>query len=40
LHEASPGAPNSVQDVRLGAVSFLHRFGSSLNTHFHYHRAT
>ncbi|HZD04045.1 MAG TPA: transposase [Longimicrobiales bacterium] len=37
LHEASPGAPNSVQDVRLGAVSFLHRFGSSLNPHFHYH---
>jgi hypothetical protein len=37
LHEASPGAPGSVQDARLGAVSFLHRFGSSLNTHFHYH---
>lgn len=37
LHEASPGGPSSVQDVRLGAVSFLHRFGSSLNAHFHYH---
>jgi hypothetical protein len=37
LHEASPGAPRSVQDIRLGAVSFLHRFGSSLNAHFHYH---
>jgi hypothetical protein len=21
----------------MGAVSFLHRFGSSLNPHFHYH---
>lgn len=30
----SPGAPRGAQ---LGAISFLHRFGSSLNTHFHYH---
>lgn len=31
---ASPGAG---PEVSIGAVSFLHRFGSSLNTHFHYH---
>jgi len=24
-------------DAQLGAVSFLHRFGSSLNPHFHFH---
>jgi hypothetical protein len=29
-----PGAPAQAQ---LGAVSFLHRFGSSLNPHFHFH---
>lgn len=23
--------------IQIGAVSFLHRFGSSLNAHFHYH---
>lgn len=34
LRSASPGAPH---DARLGAVSFLHRFGSSLNPHFHFH---
>jgi hypothetical protein len=34
LCRASPGAPS---DARLGALAFLHRFGSSLNTHFHYH---
>lgn len=37
LHDTSPGAPSSVQDARLGAVSFLHRFRSSLNAHFLYH---
>lgn len=37
LRDASPGAPRSVRDARMGAVSFLHRFGSSLNAHFHYH---
>ena len=31
---ASPDAP---RDAPLGALSFLHRFGSSLNTHFHFH---
>ena len=36
LCRASPGAP---RDALLGALSFLHRFGSSLNTHFHYHLA-
>jgi hypothetical protein len=34
LREASPTAPASAS---MGAVSFLHRFGSSLNPHFHYH---
>jgi hypothetical protein len=34
LRHASPGAPI---DARLGAVSFLHRFGSSLNSHLHFH---
>jgi hypothetical protein len=34
LCRASPGAP---RDARLGALTFLHRFGSSLNMHFHFH---
>jgi hypothetical protein len=34
LRRATPGAP---ADAQLGAVSFLHRFGSSLNPHFHLH---
>jgi hypothetical protein len=34
LCHASPGAP---RDAQLAAISFLHRFGSSLNMHFHYH---
>jgi putative transposase len=34
LYRASPRAP---RDARLGALTFLHRFGSSLNQHFHYH---
>jgi len=34
LCHASPGAP---RDARLGALTFLHRFGSSLNMHFHFH---
>jgi len=34
LRHASPGAPAHAQ---LGAVSFLHRFGSSLNPHLHFH---
>jgi hypothetical protein len=32
LRRVSPGAP---ADAQLGAVSFLHRFGSSLNPHLH-----
>jgi hypothetical protein len=34
LREACPTAPRI---AAMGAVSFLHRFGSSLNPHFHYH---
>ncbi|HUH12199.1 MAG TPA: transposase zinc-binding domain-containing protein, partial [Longimicrobiales bacterium] len=34
LQRTSPGAP---RDASLGAVSFLHRFGSGLNPHFHFH---
>ena len=34
LRSTSPGAP---PDAQLGAVSFLHRFGSALNPHFHFH---
>jgi hypothetical protein len=34
LRHDSPGAGPNAQ---IGAVSFLHRFGSSLNPHFHFH---
>jgi len=34
LREACPTAPASAS---FGAVSFLHRFGASLNPHFHFH---
>ena len=34
LQRTSPGAG---PDAQLGAVSFLHRFGSALNPHFHFH---
>ncbi len=34
LRECSPGAPLG---ARTGAVSYLHRFGSALNAHLHYH---
>jgi hypothetical protein len=34
LRRASPSATGYAQ---LGAVSFLHRFGSALNPHFHFH---
>ncbi|MCH7530511.1 MAG: transposase [Gemmatimonadetes bacterium] len=34
LRHASPGAGPGAQ---IGAISFLHRFGSSLNAHFHFH---
>ena len=36
LREASPTSPPSAS---LAVASFLHRFGSSLNPHFHYHLA-
>lgn len=36
LRHASHGAG---PDAQLGAISFLHRFGSSLNPHFHFHVA-
>jgi Putative transposase len=36
LRRTSPGAP---PDAQLGAVSFLHRFASALNAHFHFHVA-
>ena len=34
LCRTSPGAP---RDAQVGALSFLHRFGASLNAHFHFH---
>ncbi len=34
LRACSPGA---APKARLGAVSFLHRFGSALNEHIHFH---
>ena len=34
LRQVSPGASPG---AHIGAVSFLHRFGSSLNAHFHFH---
>jgi hypothetical protein len=36
-HTLRDGSPGAESDTRFGAVSFLHRFGSSLNPHFHYH---
>jgi hypothetical protein len=36
LRQVSPGAGGG---ARLGAVSFVHRFGASLNAHLHYHCA-
>jgi hypothetical protein len=37
LRDAGPGAPASVRDAPLGAISFPQRFGSSINPHYHYH---
>ena len=37
LREHSPGCSAS---ARLGAVVFIHRFGSSLNAHLHFHSTT
>ncbi|MBK6735769.1 MAG: transposase [bacterium] len=34
LRQCSPGAP---ADARFGAVAFVHRFGSYLNSHVHFH---
>lgn len=34
LYHTSPGAPH---DAQFGALTFTHRFGSALNTHFHFH---
>ena len=34
IRQRSPGAPAS---ARFGAVAFVHRFGSYLNSHVHYH---
>jgi hypothetical protein len=34
LREHSPSSP---ADARIGAVAFIHRFGSSLNEHVHFH---
>jgi hypothetical protein len=34
LRQTSPGAG---AQARLGAISFVHRFGSALNRHVHYH---
>jgi len=36
LREHSPGC-NSNTKARIGAVAFIHRFGSSLNEHVHFH---
>jgi len=37
LGEARPTAPRTAS---MGAISFLHRFGSSLIPHYHFHCAT
>jgi len=38
LHRHCPGAAQISQaHARIGAVAFIHRFGSSLNTHVHFH---
>jgi hypothetical protein len=34
IRQRSPGAPS---DARFGAVAFVHRFGSYLNSHVHFH---
>ena len=37
LHAHSPGSGPA---ARLGAVAFIHRFGSALNAHLHFHSTT
>jgi len=32
-------SPDAPRDAQLGALSFIHRFGSALNAHFHFHLA-
>jgi hypothetical protein len=34
IRQRSPGGP---PDARFGAVAFVHRFGSTLNSHVHFH---
>jgi hypothetical protein len=34
IRQGSPGAP---PEARFGAVAFVHRFGSYLNSHVHFH---
>jgi hypothetical protein len=36
LHRSSPGTAG-LDKVHIGACAFVHRFGSSLNTHVHFH---
>jgi hypothetical protein len=33
-------SPGSGPAARLGAVAFIHRFGSALNAHLHFHSTT
>ena len=38
LQTHSPGAANADKEsLHIGAVAFIHRFGSSLNEHVHFH---
>jgi hypothetical protein len=38
LHANSPGVANAGKAaLHIGAVAFIHRFGSSLNEHVHFH---
>jgi hypothetical protein len=38
VQASSPGAANvSKAALHIGAVAFIHRFGSSLNEHVHFH---
>jgi len=38
LQSCSPGAANADKAaLHIGAVAFIHRFGSSLNEHVHFH---
>ena len=38
LQTHSPGAANADKEsLHIGAIAFIHRFGSSLNEHVHFH---